>query len=102
MATTNTAVLRNHVPGEYTLTITDVVFDASYPTGGEPLTAAQLGLSTVKWAEAEVKVAGVGSVTAVRYNEATAALLAYTAAAEVANLTDLSAVTARVYAYGYR
>jgi len=85
--------------GNTKLTVRDVVFDSGYPTGGEPLTAADLGLSQVIAACATVKVAGTGSVTAVYYDIPTAKLLAYTAAAE-AGAVDLSAVTAQVLAFG--
>lgn len=100
MATTNTTVVVPYVPGDRRCTVTKVVFDSSYPTGGEPLTAAQLGLRTVTHAHAQVQVAGTGSVTNVFYDVANQKLKAFTAAAEVANTTDLSAVTVQVTAYG--
>jgi hypothetical protein len=100
MAVTPTRVAGPEVPGAERRTVTDVLFDASYPTGGEPLTASDLGLSTVAFASASVKVAGTGAVTAVFYDIANAKLLAYTASAQVANTTDLSAVTVEVVAWG--
>lgn len=100
MATTNTRTQLPVVPGASRITVTEVAFDSSYPTGGEPLTASDLGLTTVEFAIATVKVAGTGSVTAVFYDIANAKLLAYTAAAQVANTTDISAVTAQVFAVG--
>lgn len=88
----------------FTVTRTDVTFDSSYPNTngivGEPLTHAQLGLDKVAFAIATVKVAGTGSVTSVHYDEANQVLKAYTAAAQVANGTDLSAVSAQVVAFG--
>lgn len=78
----------------------DYVFSTSYATGGEAITPAQFGLQTIAFADASVKVAGTGSVTAVHYNVPTGKLLAYTAAAQVANTTDLSGVTIRIVAYG--
>lgn len=86
--------------GQFKIEVRDVTFDDSYPTGGEALSAASFGMSTLYFAIAKVKVAGTGSVTAVHYDETTNKLLAYTAAAQVANTTDLSAVTARVIAFG--
>lgn len=100
MAVTPTRVVLPVVPGADRLTVTDVLFDSSYPTGGEPLTASDLGLTTVTFAIATVKVAGTGSVTAVAYDVTNAKLLAYAAAAQIANTTDLSAVTATVVAFG--
>jgi hypothetical protein len=88
------------VPGNLRCTVRDVVLDDSYPTGGESLTAADLGMSVVSFAIATVKVAGTGSVTAVHYDVATSKLLAYTAAAQVGNTVDVSAVTVQVIAFG--
>lgn len=99
MAVTATKVFTD-IPGADRVTVTDVVFDSSYPTGGESLTPSDLGLSTVDFAIATVKVAGTGSVTNVRYDAANQKLLAYGAAAQISNATDLSAVTATVVAWG--
>ncbi len=88
------------VVGDLRVAQADVTFDTSYPTGGLAVTAAQLGLTNVYAAVAQVKTAGVGSVTAVSYDVANAKLLAFTAAAQVANATDLSAVSATVTAFG--
>jgi hypothetical protein len=101
MSLTNTAVVTPFVPGQKRCTVTKVVFDSSYPTGGEALTPTDLGLNTVVFAEAQVQVAGTGSVTAVFYDITNQKLKAFTAAAEVANTTDLSAVTAQVVAFGH-
>lgn len=100
MAVTPTRVIVPFVPGAQRITVTDVAFDASYPTNGEPLTASDLGLQVVDFAIATVKVAGTGSVTAVAYDVTNAKLKAFAAAAEIANTTDISAVTATVVAFG--
>lgn len=100
MAVTATRVVLPTVPGASRFTVTDVLFDSSYPTGGEPLTASDLGLTFVEWAISTVKVAGTGSVISVFYDIANAKLLAYAAAAQIANTTDISAVTATVVAFG--
>lgn len=100
MAVTATRVVLPTVPGADRYTVTDVLFDASYPTNGEPLTASDLGLTFVSWAISNVKVSGTGSVTSVFYDIANAKLKAYAAAAEIANTTDISAVTATVVAFG--
>lgn len=100
MALTLSLVKPPFVPGAGRITVTDVTFDSSYPTGGESLTAADLKLTQVDFAIATVKVAGTGSVTNVRYDVANQKLLAYAAAAQIANATDLSAVSATVVAFG--
>jgi hypothetical protein len=74
--------------------------DSSYATGGEALPVSAFGLSTIDFAIAKVGVAGTGAVTAAAYNPSTALLKCYTASAEVANTTDLSAVTIRILAFG--
>lgn len=100
MSVTNTRTGLPKVPGAERFTVTTVAFDSSYPTGGEPLTASDLGLSVVTGAIATVAVAGTGSVTAVFYDIANAKLKAFAAAAEIANTTDISAVSAQVVAWG--
>jgi hypothetical protein len=100
MATTNSRVVVPFVPGAERVTVTDVTFDSSYPTGGESVTAADLGLTSVTFAITSIKTAGTGSVTEAFYVTSTGLLKAYTAAAEVANATDLSAVTAQIVAFG--
>lgn len=88
------------VAGNVRMTIRDITFDDSYPTGGESVSASDLGLQNVLAAIPVVRTAGTGSVTAVQYDVENGKLLAYTAAAQVANTTDLSAVTVRVIAFG--
>lgn len=100
MAVTATRTQLPVVPGAQRMTVTEVTFDNSYPTGGEPLTASDLGLTGVDFAIATIKTAGTGSVTAVFYDIPNAKLKAFAAAAEIANTTDLSAVTAQVFAVG--
>lgn len=81
-------------------TATTVAFDSSYPTGGEALTVAQLGLSTL-----DAVWAPNNGAHSFQYDAANSKLLAYTNSdgAQVANTTDLSALTAvTVYAIGKR
>lgn len=47
MAVSTATVGRETVFGDRKVTVTDVTFDGSYPTGGEPLSASALGLSSV-------------------------------------------------------
>lgn len=86
--------------GDLRITTREVTFDSSYPTGGEPLTAANLGLTYVSTAIATLKTAATGSVTQVWYDIANAKLKAYTAAAEVADTTNIASVVAQVVAIG--
>ena len=85
--------------------VADVAMDSSYPTGGEAVSAEQLGLSALEF------VLGAPSGGYVpEYDHASKKLKAYygdndNAAdgplAEVANATNLSAVTFRLMALGY-
>lgn len=77
-------------------TIADVTFDSSYPTGGEALTPAQLGLSVVDYLGAE-SAAGYNFA----YDRANKKLIAYTAGAQVTDKTDLSTVVARIFVVGW-
>jgi len=83
-----------------------IAFDASYPTGGEALTAAQLNLSSIEHVEVHPSY---GYVFEVVYSSATALLIkaywqnevAASVLVEVTNTTDLSAASAvRIAAYG--
>lgn len=75
--------------------IMDITFDSSYATGGESLTPAMLGLVRVDKFNAQE----VGGRT-FPYDRSTQKLQAYASTTEVANTTDLSAVTVRVEALG--
>lgn len=88
--------LQHGVSGNKRENIADVAFDSSYPTGGESLTPAQLGLTSVDVVLSDHK-AGYNFV----YDKANQKLLAYNGTTQVANTTDLSAITARVVAKGF-
>ena len=92
-----------------------ITFDDSYPTGGESLTAADLGLRTLDAViphGAFRKTADSTDAIAVSYNHTTAKLVAYRqkdpaaaggadiALPEVGNTTDLSGYSGRVTAIG--
>lgn len=77
------------------LVAVQITFDNSYPTGGEALTAANVGLDEILAVFAE------SGTVAVKYDKANAKLMAYwydydggadAIAVQVANTTDLSAV----------
>jgi hypothetical protein len=87
------------------MTIANIAFDSSYPTGGEALAANTLGMSRV-----DVVLAEPSAGFLFEYNHSTQALVAYQMnypsasvgpAIEVANATDLSTVSGvRVVAIG--
>lgn len=78
--------------------VADVTFDSSYPTGGEPLTAADLGMLNIEYLEATQK--GVASRLA-EYDYANAKLLLFTAlSTEAANASNQSTIVVRVLAIG--
>jgi hypothetical protein len=87
--------------GSQKVTINTVVLDSSYPTGGSPLTPAQLGLTVVLFVIASMQTVGAGGVSEVSYNSATSKLQAWSSTAEIANATVLSANTAQIVAFGY-
>ena len=93
---------------ELKTTVTNVVGDSSYPTGGSALTPQQLGLTTVLYTQAE-GIATTGSnngSSSFYYNTGTGKLQCFTTGAtgafnEVANTTNLSGLTIQVLAFGY-
>lgn len=105
MAVTVTKVAKESL-GSIRCSIVDVAFDDSYPTGGESLTAADLGLTRVLFALAEP-----ASGYAFEYDHTNSKLLAYYAdydagadgpLIQVPNTTDLNPAVAgvRLIAFG--
>lgn len=90
--------------GDLKMTITTVVGDGSYPTGGTSLTPAQLGLSNVVFANVGIS-ASAGSVTSfseASYNTGTQKLQVFAnTGAEVTATTSLSNLTFSIQAFGY-
>lgn len=85
------------------VTVTDVALDSSYPTGGEAVTAANLGLTRVDFAIATVKSAATTTVNVanVHYDKDTGKLLIYDESpAEVANAADINGLVVQVIAWG--
>lgn len=97
------ASVDSNVFGSRRVTVTDVTLDSSYPTGGEAITAAQLGLNTVLFAICNVKaVGGTVNVANAYYDSANAKIKVYDETpAEAANAADLSSLVVRVLAFGY-
>lgn len=104
MAATVT-ILDKTVMGNKRVTTADVVFDSSYPTGGESVTPAQLGLSAVHVANATISVPddAIGT-TAAKYVVSTGKIMVYDdddTPAEVASTADLAGLTVRLQAFGH-
>jgi hypothetical protein len=77
--------------------ILTITCDNAYPTGGYPLPAAKMGLTTIDFVFPSSSSTG----HSVHYDHANSKLKLFTTAgAEVANNTDLSAVTLRILAIG--
>lgn len=84
--------------------VTEVTMDSSYPTGGEAVTAAQLGLATV-----DVAICSTNTGHIAQYDKANAKIKLYYAdydavadgaLIEVPNTTNVAAVVVTVVAYG--
>ena len=86
----------------------DITFDASYPSGGEPLTPGDLGLGRVNQLVADVIGEGTDAGRVIKYDRTNELLLAHEGIGgavvgpfpEVPNAFDLSDLTVRVTAYG--
>lgn len=99
MAVTVTQVTNRQSVGQYFEKLVDIQLDNSYATNGVALTPAQLGFGEVLQVLPE-ETAGAAARSFV-YDRANQKLLAYApAGAEVANATDLSAVTVRTLVRG--
>lgn len=92
------SVRRGHSAVGYVLTITSIDMDSSYPTGGEPLTAADLGFAK----KPRIVVAFPAKGYVFEYDFVNEKLKAYASSGtEVTNATDLSSVTnIQVFAWG--
>ena len=105
MAVTTTILDQPRVPGARRQVAAEVTFDSSYLEGGEPLTAAELGLKRVIWAHCAT-LQGSESETVefgwARYNAEKELLEAfnYKSQKAIAKEKDLSKVKVLVIAYG--
>ena len=97
------------VLGPLKATVTTVVGDAAYATGGTALSAAQLGLATVVFAICTVSgsASNNGAITAA-YNLSTGKLQCFAGAGTTPNIglaepnsVNLSGLTITVLAFGY-
>lgn len=107
MAVTVTAVgsgAYDGVVGNLRKTVSTVAFDSSYPTGGEPLTAADLRLSRVAYADVTISTTATTTVNVAQlaYDTTNSKILAFDETpAEVANAANLAGYVAQIEAYGW-
>ena len=97
--------------GDTKMTVTTVVGSASYTTGGDALTPANLGLSFVTTAIVSISASSGSNCSAVEGNYLTSGgglLQCFSAAdaagcpvSETASTTNLSGLTFTVWAFGY-
>lgn len=97
-----------HIVGNQKKTVTDVTMDSAYAAGGEVATAANLGLSYIDNAAAQVTVAAnatdaLGNAQFVRSSGITGLVKLYDpdVPADVTAADDLTGCIVRVTAYGY-
>lgn len=101
MAVTVANVDRPQISSFTALKVSEVTCDASYPTGGYALTAAQLGLGRVSFALCNVKTtAAAGATVQAWYDPVNALLKLNAAAAEVANASNVATLVVEVVAFG--
>ncbi len=96
-----------HIVGNQKKTVTDATMDSSYLTGGEVATAANLGLSFIDHAEAQLTVPAdasdaLGAVQFVRSSGITGLIKLYDpdVPADVSSADDLTGCVVRITAYG--
>ena len=84
-------------------TVTNVTLDTSYPTGGESVTASDLGLNKVEEARVDIiAVGGTVNVANAFYDLTNNKVKVFDETpAEVANAADLSGVQVRITAWGW-
>ena|SRR6185312_10154157 len=94
--------------GDVRLTVTNVVGEASYTTGGPVVTAAQLGLNTILFAQAEILTGSGANATSnamsviIQPGGGSAKLQCWSnAQAEIVSTTNVSGVTWQILALGY-
>jgi len=90
------------VPGDMQYRVFEITFDSSYPTGGESMTAADIGFSKIEF----ITFAGGDGGYVFDYDFANSKVIVYRSAGsaaalgQVPNTTNLSAITTRAMAWG--
>lgn len=97
------SVTDRFVQGNKQVRFGTVTFDSSYPTGGEAVTAAQLGLTKVQRVIPTIKtIGGTVNVANVTYDATNSKFKVYDETpAEVADTSDLSTLSIDFTAVGY-
>ena len=97
MAGLTYSIVDNTVEGNKRVITADITFDASYPTGGEVVSPADLGLQSILFMHVNSKAGNL-----IQFDAAAVKLMAYVSSTglQVASTTDLSAVSVRVRAVG--
>ena len=89
---------RTSVMGDRRAFVGQITFDSSYPTGGEVLTAAEVGLTRIT----HVDVAAKGGTETVVWDHVNSKLQIFTAdGVEALNATNASTIVAHVQVFGY-
>lgn len=108
MAVSTTINDTARVPGSRRQTVSTVTLDNSYLEGGEPVTAAELGLTRIDWGLAQLltgsesETVEVGFVSFVKKTDTTAVIEAYSYKSQkpIAKEKDLSKCKVLVWAMG--
>jgi hypothetical protein len=109
MAVTVSAPFKTGVFGDLKYVIVDITFDNSYPTGGEPVTPAQVGLDAVYGVTTLGNTYDAQGAVVVSYDRTNSKLVAYggdgaaagvTFLKEIPNATDLSTITSSLIFVG--
>jgi hypothetical protein len=105
LAVAVSSVRTGKVPGDEKWTETDVTFDNKYVTGGEPVTAADLGLNRVTGGFVQVKNPGEAEATPINnafFDVANMKVKLFNGktSKELASEADASKVVVRVFAFG--
>ena len=98
----NGAEFERGVPGDMQYRVFEITFDSSYPTGGEPMAAADVGFSKIEF----IAFSGGDGGYVFDYDFANSKVIVYRSAGsaaalgQVPNTTNLSAITTRAMAWG--
>lgn len=106
MAVTTTIIDQPRIPGARRQVVAEVLLDSSYLEGGEPLTAAELGLKRVVWGHCHIINGSESEAVEVgwaRYNASKELIevFNYKSQKAIASGKDLSKCNVLVVAYGY-
>jgi len=96
LGTTAAGTFRRFVIGNRKCVLVDITGDTSYPTGGSSLTAAQLGLRSVEYADTPQATGGVTFT----YDRANSKLMTFTGGTQTTNATNQSSISARMMFIG--